>query len=451
MAQFKEKCSHCGTLVIGKRIRSNKNKKIRENVKEYAPIATTLAGKYVGGFIGSTVAKTLHSKYKKQIDRGIDMLGDMIEDTMLSMNYMFTCPHCGHTWVNDEIDSNGAMYEEGTYPDITNIYERDVIGYKYEYDYDESDPPEYLRIEQYRWLKVYCAIRHYCLFLVNSQPEGAFDYNKVINRIYEDIGYSIAIEQIKADTISEIYEELINLFYNQDDFEIDWFTLIETLPHGDNSDKYEMIVHNAVYVEGRVEAFGDTLIGVNISGTIEVGDWIVLSTSDNEYYYAQVVWIEMFDEKVDYAESGDTIGMGITCDLRDISGTILKVYKADEFDGNENEDDEDGLEFTSEEQEYINELKDILSNGEISVRERRLLEKIRSQLGISETRAVELETYLISSSLTSGEQEYIDEYREIISEGEISERDQRFLDKLKKVNGISDERAKILESMISDN
>lgn len=104
---------------------------------------------------------------------------------------------------------------------------------------------------------------------------------------------------------------------------------------------------------------------------------------------------------------------------------------------------------TSSEEEYLKEFKDILADGEISSRERRLLEKIRIQLGISEDRSAELENSLSTSTLTPEEQEYFDEYQELIADGNISDRDQRFLDKLKKANDISEERAKEIEKMCS--
>ena len=107
------------------------------------------------------------------------------------------------------------------------------------------------------------------------------------------------------------------------------------------------------------------------------------------------------------------------------------------------------LGMTSEEIEYMEELHDVLADGEISEREHKLFDKIRIKLGISEERGKELEASLSKPSLTAEEQEYMNEYREIVSEGEMTPRDQRFLDKLKKVNGISNERAKEIESMIT--
>ena len=102
---------------------------------------------------------------------------------------------------------------------------------------------------------------------------------------------------------------------------------------------------------------------------------------------------------------------------------------------------------TAAEKEYMEELREVLADGELSSRERRLLDKIRVKLNISESRAKELEALLSAPSLTPEEQEYLNEYKEIISEGEISARDQRYLDKLKNANGISEQRAKEIERM----
>lgn len=101
---------------------------------------------------------------------------------------------------------------------------------------------------------------------------------------------------------------------------------------------------------------------------------------------------------------------------------------------------------TPEEDEYLAELNNILSDGEISPRERRLLEKIRVKFGISEQRASELEESLTILRLSEEEQEYLNEYKEIIVDGEVSEKERRLLDKILKLNGISQERAKEIEA-----
>lgn len=99
------------------------------------------------------------------------------------------------------------------------------------------------------------------------------------------------------------------------------------------------------------------------------------------------------------------------------------------------------------EQEYIEELKECLSNGEISSSERRLLDKLRDKLGISPLRAKELENSLIYSH-SGDEEEYLKEFRAALTDGTISEKERRLLNKLRSVLGISENRAKELESSV---
>ena len=54
---------------------------------------------------------------------------------------------------------------------------------------------------------------------------------------------------------------------------------------------------------------------------------------------------------------------------------------------------------------------------------------------------------LIPHGTAPEEQEYLSEYKEIIAEGEVSERERRFLEKLRKANGISEERAAEIEHL----
>lgn len=107
--------------------------------------------------------------------------------------------------------------------------------------------------------------------------------------------------------------------------------------------------------------------------------------------------------------------------------------------------------FSPEEKEYIEEFKEIIADGEITERERRLLNKFRAKFGISEERGEELEAMVMQPSLTPEEQEYLEEYKAIIAEGEVSERERRFLEKLRKANGISEERAAEIENLCQTN
>lgn len=545
MAKMTEKCPRCGKMVEGKIIRSDKNRKTRETVKKYAPVASKfLGGSAVnsilpgfGKIVGGVAATKVHTKYKKEIDGFIDKAGDLFEDTFLIMDYKFKCSKCGYTWTSNSAngvcyDMDNNNYEEeidfssmddimketlliiirelncsindihsdtfirelgatniqctcikvdlentfsveipsdfldnNTVLEIINaIYScknpSDVLEEEedlYDEEDDNDEQNEYMDRDMYEIKRMITSVQHYCISIINSQPEGNLDYTQLVNRINYDTKASIAAWQIKDENRWEVVNKLTHrLLSNKNLPDAFWYNLVKTLPqHGENSDDYIMEVYETAYVEDAVEPFGNTVIGVNISGTINVGDTVVLCTYEDEHYEAHVSWIEMLGRKCNSAESGDTIGLGVDIDLSAISEGIDRVYKYDEYydlNGDEEENDAEDVattDITSEEQEYINELKDVLSDGDISPRERRLLDKIRTQLGIAEERAEELEASLATPTLTSEEQEYIDEYKEIISNGEIFARDQRYLEKLKKANGISNERAKELEIIVS--
>lgn len=102
---------------------------------------------------------------------------------------------------------------------------------------------------------------------------------------------------------------------------------------------------------------------------------------------------------------------------------------------------------TQEEEEYLEELKECLADGKIGPRERRLLDKIRTILCITESRAQELEQSLSAIQLTDEEQEYLNEFKECAVDGTVSEKERRLLEKVRKMLGITEERAKELETI----
>ena len=102
---------------------------------------------------------------------------------------------------------------------------------------------------------------------------------------------------------------------------------------------------------------------------------------------------------------------------------------------------------TSEEQEYLEEIRSCLDNdGEITSRERRLLDRLRKSLGITEARAKELEASV--NSMSDEEKEYQEELKACLEDGTISDRERRLLDRLRKSLGISEERAKAIENRL---
>ena len=101
------------------------------------------------------------------------------------------------------------------------------------------------------------------------------------------------------------------------------------------------------------------------------------------------------------------------------------------------------------ESEFIEELKACLQDGIITDQERRLLDRIRKSLGISEDRATELEAMCQPRSLTAEEQEYADEVKACLEDdGVITANERRLLDRVAKSLGISPNRASEIEQMI---
>lgn len=105
------------------------------------------------------------------------------------------------------------------------------------------------------------------------------------------------------------------------------------------------------------------------------------------------------------------------------------------------------LKLSDEELEYVEEYKECLSNGEISTGERRLLDKLRDKLGISPSRAKELEESLCAPQLTDDEKEYLEAFKDACEDGKVSDKQRRLLEKLRVMYGISEERARDIEKL----
>ena len=105
------------------------------------------------------------------------------------------------------------------------------------------------------------------------------------------------------------------------------------------------------------------------------------------------------------------------------------------------------MSLSSDEEEYIEIFKEYAADGELSERDRRMLEKFRDRCDISKERAMELEASCNKPKLTEDEQEYLEMYKEYASEGAVSERDRKMLNKMRDRMGISEERAKEIEQL----
>lgn len=105
------------------------------------------------------------------------------------------------------------------------------------------------------------------------------------------------------------------------------------------------------------------------------------------------------------------------------------------------------LQLSPAEEKYKEEVFFVLEDGVIGDAERRLLERKRQKFGVSEERAKLIEESC-APSLSEEEKEYIEIYKDMLEDGEISERRRKILNKEAESLGISQSRAVELEAMI---
>ena len=131
----------------------------------------------------------------------------------------------------------------------------------------------------------------------------------------------------------------------------------------------------------------------------------------------------------------------------DVKFRSMKDFENQMIGATENEEIEpvNQIGWSKEEQDYAEEVKFFLEDdGVIDDSERRLLERKRIKLGVSQERAAEIES-LLQPQLTEDEKEYLEAVKEELVEGMIPDASRRLLDRLRKRMDISDERAKEIE------
>ena len=105
---------------------------------------------------------------------------------------------------------------------------------------------------------------------------------------------------------------------------------------------------------------------------------------------------------------------------------------------------------TDDEARYLEEVRFMLEDdGQIDARERTILESFRTRYNITPERTQELEAQAIASTqLTPAEQEYLEEYKNSLQNGIISERERRLLNRLATALGIDEARVAVLEKSV---
>lgn len=107
--------------------------------------------------------------------------------------------------------------------------------------------------------------------------------------------------------------------------------------------------------------------------------------------------------------------------------------------------------YTEEEEAYKEEVLFLLADGAIGDVERRLLDRKRIKLGLTAERAAEIESACSTGTLSESEKEYVETYRDLVLDGNVSDRARRILDREAEQLGISASRAHELEIMAEDN
>ena len=197
------------------------------------------------------------------------------------------------------------------------------------------------------------------------------------------------------------------------------------------------------------------LVGVVINGVLLEGDTIELPIYDDDdnNECAKVSFIKMFGKRLASAEAGDLCAVildgGYSDELPEevfsIGNTTVATSEED-IHVNSN-----ATIFTENEQVYMEEFRECYNNdGTISDKERRLLNRLRQSLDISETRASELEKLCHETELSENEKEYLEEFKACMdNDGKLSDRERRLLDRLALSLGIDTLRIKEIESKVT--
>ena len=105
---------------------------------------------------------------------------------------------------------------------------------------------------------------------------------------------------------------------------------------------------------------------------------------------------------------------------------------------------------TNNEDEFLNEVRFCLDNdGIIDSEEQGYLDKVSQKLGLTQTKAQELQNSLISPQLTDNEKKYIEAISELTIDGKIPPSSQRIVERYRKLYEVSSQRAEELELYIN--
>lgn len=165
------------------------------------------------------------------------------------------------------------------------------------------------------------------------------------------------------------------------------------------------------------------------------------------------------DLKVFFNKANVNVKKDVDVEIKNSSSTEWKVQvkfkPIDQFIPNKIVED-DSIDFVQlpisnniNENEFLEEYKFLIADGELSEKDQRILDRLRQRLNISEELATELIHSL--SNCSNEEQELIDEIKYMLQDGEISEREERILLRFANKLGITNEKCLELIKKIKNN
>lgn len=369
-----EQCPHCHNIVVGRFSPSDTRKWLTSLAKKGGMKAVlTAVGSVVPGFgniSGFLAGTAIDVIYGKDINKIVDKAADAFEDKKI---FVFECPNCGHTWTHTA-QTGGDLSVSLTSDDIFDRVEKILV--------------ERLVVDED---KVYLEAE-----LMSDLGADSLDAVEIIMDIEKEFDIDIPdADAKKMRTVEDITLYIQNILGVEDDDE-------------ENDEDYDDENPISLCCDGFIaEQDGD--LQKALYYYIKAGEW--------------------------GADDVIRIRKMIADNLQSSSSTSTKPLQDNAV--------------SDIESEYVDEVKACFEDGgEISKGERRLLEKIRIKLGITEERAAELEQSVTAPQLTEDEQEYLAEYRECLDEkAEISAGERRLLNRLRDKLGISEERASELEQI----
>lgn len=404
------RCPQCGNYVEGNKIKSYSNKVARQGAKSLVHGATSMGGTATGAAIGSAILPGIgtvlgaaagfigSAMFNQKVNESIDKAGDYIEDEFADLEYEFTCPKCGRRWtsaqrVTSNSSNTSSNSEIGSFVLMTG---RKLIG--------------------------------------NPHIQLSNNFSQVMGIALKQRFYSI-IESRFGVTIPNDVRSSLKTYDNVTDY------LIKVTANNTDSLSDADKTQIGQYIQSIVAK----LIGIsslslsnNISQMMrQTTKERLFSIIESDFGFRIPVTVingfKTYQDIVDYLSSAIETKTESSIALESSSNTTITANQESQSSKND--------------LEYLEALKELLEEGDISDRERRMLDRMRQSLGISEQRAAELEASLQKPQLTEDEQEYLDMYREYAEEGAITEKIRNRLDRFASALGISPERAKELETL----